>query len=56
MIITRAYALRLKRLGLARIDAGATVIHNGIRYQVVNRLDLIRTDHYLVRKGDRLED
>ena len=43
MIITRKYMDRLVKAGNARVVG--TVVSNGWRYYVINRLDLQRTDH-----------
>jgi hypothetical protein len=48
MIITKAHAQRLIKAGKARTIAGDIATHDGKRYQIVDRLDLQRVDHYEV--------
>ena len=43
MILTLAYAKRLIKSGKSTIVA--TVTHDGVKYYVINRHDLQRTDH-----------
>lgn len=50
MIITRNHAMRLVREGKATLVSGGT-IHNGQRYQIVERHDLQRVDHYIDDEG-----
>jgi hypothetical protein len=58
MIITRAYAQRLRRQGRARIEGMTT---GGDRwpdephYVIVTRLDVQRVDHYLAETADYAE-
>ena len=55
MIITRKYAMRLVREGKARIDGRTTDqarwsdCDNGKTYRIVERLDVQRTDHYVIK-------
>ena len=49
MIITREYVKRLVRQGKA-IENGATN-QDGKRYQIVERLDVRRVDHYPLDPG-----
>ena len=45
MIITRTYAHRLLRRGLATAD-GSNTYHDGAYWMIVDRHDLQRVDHY----------
>lgn len=49
MIITRSYANKLVRAGKAVLDGATTT--NGQRYQIVDRLDIQRVDHYPLHSG-----
>jgi len=46
MIISKKYAAKLVRTGKGK-ERG-TVVHDGKRYMVLDRTDILRTDHYEV--------
>jgi hypothetical protein len=45
-IISKRTAIKLAREGKAEIVRDGVVLHEGERYQIVNRIDVQRTDHY----------
>ena len=46
MIISKAYAQKLIKVGKATAIEGDTCTDNGRQYQIVTRLDVQRVDHY----------
>ena len=51
MIITKKYALLLLRKGLAR-KSSKLIESEDLHYQGIDRLDLCRTDHYIISEKD----
>jgi hypothetical protein len=49
MIISRGYANKLVRDGKATLSGSTR--HDGKRYQIVNRHDIQRVDHYELKPG-----
>ena len=50
MIIAKAYASRLIKQGKAR-KSGGTTTKDGIRYDIIDRLDRQRVDHYEIERA-----
>ena len=50
MIISKEYALKLVRIGKAKLEGKC--FDNGNTYMIVTRYDLQRVDHFLIGEGD----